>query len=185
MRRHLITPDEIGKYSRPISKHMEQELLEAFICEAEDLDIRPAIGDELYKQLLYTDGNAYFDNLINGVWGEDTFGHTFDETFDGDGGMCTAGLKKAIAYYVQARIVKWNNVQVTRFGAVTKNEEYSDKATGTERSNQSGQMMDLADRYLADCIRYIKANPDRYPSAGCCKGGVITNSRTNYRVIGD
>lgn len=186
-REHLIEPEEVGKYSRPISMHMDKDVVLSFISEVEEISIVPAIGEPIYKSLLANPTKESNRILLEGGWEDHSFDSTFDVTFAGGTDEArTVGLKKAIAYYVYARLLRWNDIQVTRFGSVKKDGDYSEKPYSTEKSSQYGEAVDIADKYMANVIEYIKRRRDRYPGSGCgCDNHTITNTRTRYRVIGD
>ena len=48
--RHLIEPCDVDKYARPCD--MDDEIIARAIEEAELLDIKPKLGDELFMRLL-------------------------------------------------------------------------------------------------------------------------------------
>lgn len=184
-REHLITPEEVGKYSRPISMHMDQDVVMSFISEVEEISIIPAIGESVYKSLLSNPAKGSNRILLDGGWEDHSFDSTFDKTFaTGTDEARTVGLKKAIAYYVYARLLRWNDIQVTRFGSVKKDGEYSEKPYGSEKSSQYGEAVDIADRCLANVVSYLERRRDRYPGSGC-NNHTIVNTRTRFSVIGD
>lgn len=63
---HIITPSEIVSLGRPIGKVDDDKLI-AYITEAEQMNIKPALGDELFLNIL-KDGetNDIYKVLLNG-----------------------------------------------------------------------------------------------------------------------
>ena len=59
--RHLIEPCDVDKYARPCD--MDDEIIARAIEEAELLDIKPKLGDELFMRLLT---HVQFAVLLNG-----------------------------------------------------------------------------------------------------------------------
>ena len=108
--RHLIEPRDVDKYARPCD--MDDEIIARAIEEAELLDIKPKLGDELFMRLLT---HVQFAVLING-------GEYTDECRNR---RHFVGLRRALAYYVWARLVKTSVNHLTRFGFVQKRDEYS------------------------------------------------------------
>ena len=106
MNNHLITPDDVQLLSRN-SSCLNPKDVNTYIEEAEQLDLKPAIGTALYMRLLNNTGNAQ-DNRALLYGGEYT-------TPCGDIAMF-AGVRKALAYYVYGRIVKNGGRTATRFG---------------------------------------------------------------------
>ena len=100
---HLITVGQCLALARPTSVHLDEDEVQAYITECEDMHIIPAIGF------------ANFQTAVN----SETFDKTFDDTFSAsiwlDGGAFTtdcecdgrtewcAGLRKTLAYYVYAK----------------------------------------------------------------------------------
>ena len=60
--RHLIEPCDVDKYARPCD--MDDEIIARAIEEAELLDIKPKLGDELFMRLLT---HVQFAVLLNGA----------------------------------------------------------------------------------------------------------------------
>lgn len=191
MDKRILQPKEIGYYSRPISNNMDEDTLKAYIEEAEDADIRKAIGDVFYQQILArmdTEEDPLLKILLEGGWYPHVFDKTFDATFGEDQPACDtyfSGLKKTIAYYALAKIIKGNDLQVTRFGLVHKDGDYSTRPSASERNAQYRDISSIADGYLAETLEYLRIYSDRYPHFKKCQGAHIKNNRTKFRVIGN
>ena len=172
---HIITPEEVKEYGRAMSSHVDKKVLEALIQETENMDIRPVLGVVFFNNLVEGDREEPFVKLLlDGGYYPYVFDPTFDATFQQPAVVLDAhfqGLKSAVAYYVQAKLVKTNDNQITRFGVMQKDSEY-----GTRPSF-------AADQYLRDTLEYLNIYRSRYPLFEC--GGRIRNNRTIYRIIGD
>lgn len=131
----IIQPEDVGVLSRPISQHIDKMLLTSYISEVEDSIIRRAIGDKLLRAVKEFP-DEYEDIL------------TDDEL--------TGGLRKAVAYYVYANLVKRGEIIVTRFGAVEKNDEYSTRLEHEKRNATYRDSMRTADMYLSIVVMYAK-----------------------------
>ena len=92
--RHLIEPCDVDKYARPCD--MDDEIIARAIEEAELLDIKPKLGDELFMRLLT---HVQFAVLLNG-------GEYTDECRNR---RHFVGLRRALAYYV------WEYSQATEY----------------------------------------------------------------------
>lgn len=143
----LITPSEVGKCGRPIEGKVKDTQLLAYICEAEQLNIKPVLGDKLYLDILANgETNEKYQKLLTGG--------TYTAA---DGNIYSfAGLKTCIAYYVFAKIVMVGDFQVTRFGTVFKESDYASHISTKERSDCYNDTLEVANSYLRDCIRYCK-----------------------------
>ena len=171
MQQYLITYDEVSSLSRPISIHIAQEKVDAYIRESEDIDIRPALGDALLLDI--KENPERYETLMNGGIYEDACG----------GKHSLAGLKTALAYYSYARMVKNADDNVTRFGFMNKQDEYSSRPDYREKSMAYNDAYSVACSYLKECVVYLNRHKDDFP---LYKGnGGIRSSLTTYKVIGD
>ena len=100
MRQYLITSDEVSTLARGMSIHVEQEKIETYIRESEDIDIKSAIGDALFIDI--QGSPEKYELLLNGGVYEDK-----------NGKHVMTGLKTALAYYAYARLVKNGDGHVT------------------------------------------------------------------------
>lgn len=187
---HLLLPHEISAYSRPISKHIDQDVLFAYIDETERTDIIPAIGGALFKSIINhivdKSDNALLDFLLEGGMYPKAYNSTFDGTTEGD--TYLAGLKKCASYYTLAKIIKGNDGQVTRFGYVEKNSEYSQRPYESEKNAAYREVASIADKYLAEVLAYLRTYAplyEDYQNYKCINKGAVVNNRTRYKVIGD
>lgn len=166
--RHLIEPYEVGKYARPCD--MDDEIIERAIEEAELLDVKPKIGDELFMRLRTHD---QFDVLLDG-----------GEYVDGCGNSRHfVGLRRALAYYVWARLVKSSVNHLTRFGFVQKRDEYSQATEYRERQTAYNDAFAVADGYMKACLAYIRAKPEIF--ADYTLKGKVRANRTKFKILGD
>lgn len=169
--RLLICLEDISALARPC--HVDNGLAERCIEEAQWLDLRPAIGDELFRELLHS---TEYDTLMNGGWWT-----------DGCGALRSfKGLKTALAYYAYARIVRVGSAVQTRFGLVDKSDEYSYHSSTKDRMAQYDEAFSIAYRHLMDALDYAEANLDER-WAKCCRAnkGRIRPETVKFKVIGD
>lgn len=168
-RKHLITLTEVMSLARSISTNIDEKNVDVFIDESEQLDVKPTIGDQMFIKLL--DGIEY-GRLMNGG------------RYDIDGkSYMFAGLKKALAYYVYARLVKGGNGTQTRFGFMEKNDDFSHRSDLKDRIAAYNDAFAVADKYLKECLRYMQANPTIFP--GYNGEGKMKMNRVKFKVIGD
>ncbi len=157
---HIISPKEIISLGRPIGKVDEPKLL-AYITEAEQMNIKPALGDELFLNIL-SDGetNETYKMLLSGGTYRDSSDnlHSF------------VGLKAALSYFVYAQNVMTGDFQSTRFGTVIKQGDYSQGISSKERSDCYNNALEVANHYLSECIAY-------------CKSKNLLGNRSNRKVL--
>lgn len=170
-----------------MSSHVDKNVLDSLIRETENVDIRPALGVLFFQNLVQADREEPFVKLLlNGGYYPYVYDPTFDATFQQPAVVLDAhfqGLKAAVAYYVQARLVKTNDNQITRFGVMQKDSEYGTRPSFAERNAQYNDLCAIADQYLRDTLEYLNIYRERYPLFGC--KGSIRNHRTIYRIIGE
>lgn len=171
MQQYLITTSEVATLSRGMSVHIDEDKIETYIRESESIDIKLALGDELYldvkehpeKYELLLDGGTYGDNR-------------------GEKKMFM-GIKTALAYYTYARIVKNGDGNVTRYGFVQKEDEYSSRPDIKEKVMAYNDAFSIADRYLKECVLFLNEKNDEYP---LYKGlGMMKVNRIKSKLIGD
>src|SRR5690349_3547506 len=112
-KRVIITLNDI-KTLRPTAE-LDGLRWEPFCTESQDQDLRPILGDGLYYDFMtkfYSTGDpmySSYQNLLNGVAytpnGQSVY-------FD--------GLKPMIGYFTLARLIQNNQLNITRYGVVTK-----------------------------------------------------------------
>ena len=144
---HIITPSEIVSLGRPIGKVDDDKLI-AYITEAEQMNIKPALGDELFLNIL-KDGetNDIYKVLLNGGTYKDSSEnlHSF------------VGLKTTLSYFVYAQNVMTGDFQSTRYGMRLKDGDYSSAISSKERSDCYNNALEVANHYLNECLAFCKA----------------------------
>lgn len=154
--KHLITTNELRTLGRPIGKVADDKLL-AFITEAEQLHVKPILGDELFLELLdeaAKDDDTTFDTdrqmLLNG-------GSYYAKVGDNCNAIRTfMGLRVALSYYVYAQNLMLGDIESTRFGSVIKNGDFSTHISSKERSDAYNNTIEVANSYLHECVSYCK-----------------------------
>ena len=170
MQKYLITTSEVSTLSRGMSVHVDEDKIETYIRESESIDIKSALGDALYLDV--KEHPEKYELLLDGGTYEDKCGK-----------QLLTGLKTALAYYTYARIVKNGDGNVTRYGFVQKENEYSSHIEFKEKVMAYDDAFSIAERYLKECVRFLQDKKDDYP---LYRGnGKIKANRTVYRVLGD
>lgn len=171
MQQYLITPDEVKKNARSIARLVSNDKIQVYIEESENIDIKNALGDSLYLDVVEKQEN--YDILLNG--GEYKTKRGERKVF--------VGLKKALSYFTHARLMKNGDYNVDRYGMTNKNSEYSSHTEYKEKVTAYNDAFDVAERYLKECVVYLNENKDSFP---LYKGnGGIRANRTVFRVLGE
>lgn len=165
--RPLISPEEVRKLARPTDA--DSDTVDRAIEEASQI-VKETIGGELFYRL--STGVKYGLLMEGGTY----------ETRCGRIRMF-AGLKKALAYFTYARIIKTGNVRSSRFGLVSKNGDYSSHAGQEEIAQAYRDAYSFGQRYLQECLVYIMGNPGIFPDYR--NHGQLGPDTMEVRVIGD
>lgn len=171
MQQYLITTHDVSSLSRGMSVHVDEDKIETYIRESESIDIKSALGDALYLDV--KENPDKYKLLLDGGTYEDKCGEK----------KIFMGIKTALAYYTYARIVKNGDFNVTRYGLMQKEDEYSSRPDIKEKVMAYNDAFSIADRYLKECVRFLEEKNDDYP---LYKGnGKIKANRTVFRILGD
>lgn len=183
----IITTEEVKRLGRNISAHIDKATIEALIKETENREIRPVLGVTFFQNLVEGDTEEPFAKLLlNGGYYPHIFDPTFDATFTQEAIVLDAhfqGLKTAVAYYVQAKLVKTADSQMTRYGLMQKDSEYGYRPSTAERNDQYNDLVSIADQYMRDTLEYLNIYSERYPLFNG-SGKRVKNNRTIYRILG-
>ena len=160
----LLQYNEISEYARDMSIHMDEKRVNAFIREAENIDLKPTLGYLLEE--IKQEPSKYTILLEGGEY----------KTECGEKKVLV-GLKAALAYYAYSRIIKSGDLNIARFGAVYKEVNESSRPTEKERVIASNDAYAVANRYLQECVEYLGSD--------CKQKRTIKSNRIIYKVIGD
>lgn len=155
---------------------VDSDKLSAFINEAEQLHIKPIIGDSLYLRLVRDlekteeERDPLLVKLLDG--GTYTIADCACEEDDGE--RYFDGLKVALSYFVYAQNVMSGDFESTRYGMVIKQDDYSNRLSDKNRSDNYNNVLDMANGYLQECVTYCKA-------VGLIKG--VGRPKSHYEAI--
>lgn len=148
---HLITPDEFKTLSRPVSVHLDDGDVQAYINECEQLYIIPAIGYGNFKAAV-TDGD--WDSSLDDSF-DKSVAVSGGEWSDGDTLQNCVGLKTALAYYVYAKIARSDGSIYSRAGFMRHEDQYAQHVDDS-KLKQYNDVMNIAEQYLGNCLSYLQ-----------------------------
>jgi hypothetical protein len=130
--------------------------LNPYIKEAQELDLLPILGQELYWALMEdfeaSPSLATYSDLFNGS--EYTLnGRTYKHQ----------GLKPALIYFTYARYRMNANEEETATGLVIKNNPYSEPASEKSIARRVDQARSAAFAYMEPVIKFLNDNEEDYP----------------------
>lgn len=151
----LLTDATNIRAIKPLSINIDQnKKVTPAIRDAQEFDLRPFLGDELYKAIqddIAGSGTDYAD-LMN-------------ETEYTHGGRIyvSPGLRNTCSLYAYARIKSDGNEHDTAFGTVNKLNPYSSGVPEATISRQVREIREQADVYLQRVKAYLDRNENLYP----------------------
>jgi hypothetical protein len=160
--KHLITPAEFAELARPVSIHLDDNEVQAFINECEQMYIIPAVGYGNFKAAVTdTTWDSTIDDtfkpatVINGGEWTLTRGHACQcDTAEKELQYCV-GLKTTLAYFVYAKMARADGAIYSRSGFMQHDDQYAHHVDDS-KLKQYNDVMTIAETYLGDCMRYIK-----------------------------
>lgn len=168
MQPYLITYNEVFELTRKMSAHIDKDKIDSFIREAENMDLKPVMGDSLLYAVRREP--TAFTALLNGGMYKSASGDI--KTFE--------GLKSALAYFTFARFVRNGDGNVTRVGFTVKDNEHSTRASDVEKERTYNDTRAIAERYLRECMDFVKVDEK---CQSCC--GERRRKEGKYKVLGD
>ena len=129
------------KNIRPIADNIPSSRITIYLKEAENLYVIPAFGASLFKNI--SDNQENYTTLLEGGF-YDNDKHYF------------AGLRKSIAYIAYSKMILNQDFNVTAFGTMFKNSEYSEHSNEKTLLRISNDALAIGLRYLDECLDYLK-----------------------------
>ena len=148
--------------------HIEKDKIDSFIREAENMDLKPVLGDSLLIAIRRNPSD--FKALLNGGVYVNPYGE--EKSFE--------GLKSALAYFTFARFVRNNEGNVTRSGFMVKDNEHSSRASETEKERTWNDVRAIGEKYLRECMEFVTQDE---VCRSCC--GEPKRKEGKYKVLGD
>ena len=174
MREHIIGLSGFRELARPTSQHVDEREVTKYIEECEDMYIIPAIGLAMFKKLC---GNIEIEMpehiLLNG-------GEWMDEPCGcGDGVLKKChGLRKALSYFVYARMIQNDGSIMTRTGLMQHNDEYASRSDDKNRVRKYDEVVHVAEAYLSSSLEYMRH------MTGDCGVRKVRGTRIRIHAIG-
>ena len=176
---HLITPAQFKVLARPTSCHLDDTEVMSFISECEDVFIIPFIGFANFEKAVHSESFAgVFDETFSvSLWLDGGSFETSDCGCNKRTEWCV-GLRKTLAYYVYAKMLRADGTIVARAGAMRHNDQYAQHIDPNRK--QYDDVMNIADGYMAGCTLYAKTH-----SVECNAVKKVRGKRATIKAIGD
>jgi hypothetical protein len=148
------------KHVRPIADNInEGKRIQPYINEVEKLYLIPYLGAKRFKEI--SENKSEHEDLFKGGF--------YDED-----SKYFAGLNEASGYLVYSRFLKNNQVNVTAFGVVVKQGQFSEQVDEKTLIRSANDAEKIGLEYLNQCLEYL--NQDS------CKNTKV--SKRKFRAIG-
>lgn len=171
---NLIDINDIQAVIVEMSANVESERMERFIVEAQEFDIKPVLGRALYLAFV----NGLSTSPVETIYEELFNGKTYlDKSINSN--ISFEGVKLALIYYSYARFLNNQNSNVTAFGIVQKENDFSAPSDEKRIARLVTAATQAAEAYKNDFIKFLNDNSTDYPlwlkentSSIATKGGI-------------
>jgi len=155
MDKYLIKEADFVPY-KDISENIDEDRLKTYILDAQFIEIRGFLGQELYKKIQddYDEVLGVFtDPLLTALW----FGIAYNN-------VEYYGLKPALVQYSYARLLEHIQLNITRAGVRKFDDEESEEVLQSQIYDKSNAAKSMALAYTSDATTYLDFNSSKYPS---------------------
>lgn len=126
------------------------------ILEAQEFDLKPVLGDEMYLKLLEEKANSFPDTLYADLWNGKEYTYNNDK-------YVFQGIKQALIYWSYARIITNLGQDDTAFGVMQKLNDYSQQVDSKTLAMRIKQAQSGAVAFQNDFIAYLDRKREDYP----------------------
>jgi hypothetical protein len=152
----LITKQTIQQYKQ-VSKSVSDDLINPHILEAEFLDLKPLLGEDLYADLVANTGDSKYIDLMEGkVYTCNGKNYSFN------------GLKSVLSNFAYARYVVFSSFIDTPFGLVTKSNQDSQPVGGSDKRMMGKAAEQAAYSYFNEVRDFLNRNTTIYDKWNVC-----------------
>lgn len=166
---NILTPAEIKNY-KDIGKVIDENKVNAIIEQTQITDLKNALGDRFYFDLLNNFETENYQPLLNGSSFE-YFGINYYHD----------GIKALLSDYFMAKYVLQVNTNFTPFGATVKQTDNSEPADRNSLKDISTQQLQLAGARLEIIKMYLNASTLIFPQWNNNTYGSETPTERTFR----
>lgn len=170
----LIDRDDVMMW-RPVSTVIDETLdLTPYIREAQDIDIRPTLGDALYYDMLTNVSQQKYVDLLGGI----------DYTDSANNTVSFRGLKAALSYFFWARYIDMRGVVDSPAGFIRGNlGQYAESLDRKTIDMQANKARQIGDQYLFDCKKFLRLNTTTYTKYLLSDKKPLAGATVKYHTI--
>lgn len=168
----LINKNDFREYKQ-LSKGRDLEVVEQYIQEAQDIDLRELMCDSFYFDLIKNWQEPEYQKLIHG--GSYTDADGIQREYK--------GLKAALVYFSYARYVMRSSSVDTAFGMVQKTDANSQPVPLSEKRDIRDSSIQTANRYWLDVKKYLDEKEDVFTKWKDCCGCSENKNKSKVDII--
>lgn len=192
----IIDADYIRFNVRDIAANISADRLRNFIREAENIDIRNAIGVDVWRRLsdygpvqIDNEGSLLLDERGCPILVNTEYAVSDEEAKLLMGGYYISecgceeyfeGLLLALGYFAYARILREQSLNVTAYGVVVKEGELSSPADTKAIAAAALNARNIAEAYLGNTLQYWSTIKNK----GCCGEAQMPKRMRKFIPIG-
>ncbi|UPT66887.1 MAG: hypothetical protein M0D57_21070 [Sphingobacteriales bacterium JAD_PAG50586_3] len=167
----LISVTDFAAYKELSVNIDDTTRINPYILQAQQFDLKPLVGEVFYKDII--DNPTSTENsllLTGGAYAYQNKSYEF------------SGLKSALVYFAYARLLENQNINVTRFGVVFKNNaDVSERVDEKTLQRLILQARNQARAYWDECEVFLNRQSTDFP---LWSKAPITKPRINISAIG-
>jgi len=171
---NIITITDIQAAIPDMSVNIEEEKVTRYIAEAQEFDLKSVLGRALH--FAFVEGLAASPQVE--IYSELFEGKTYLDTGLNQN-ISFAGVKKAMIYWSYARFLNNQDTNVTSFGIVQKENEFSKPSEEKRIARLVTAAIAAATAYKNDFVKFLNDNSTDYPlwlventTSNATKGGI-------------
>ena len=145
---------------RDFSQNLSEGKVNIFIREAQTMEVRAFLGRSLWNRLTTDydeDTKTFTDPALDALWFGTVYVNPKGETITYNGYMAAA------IYWAYARMLAQNQVNVSRFGVESVQNEISEDVSNAQIRIKNRDAEGIALQYQQDALTYLKDNASTYP----------------------
>ncbi len=142
----------------PLSKHIDNDKIEANILRSQQADLKPVLGDPLYY--------AFIEDYDSpGVFTSPQYQKLFDggEYLYNNETIYFSGCRSLLASFAYNRISAINKINVVRGGTVVKTIEQSETGANADIRHASRKAFEEATRIEKEVLQFLYTERSSYP----------------------
>jgi hypothetical protein len=172
----LLSHSELLEFKH-ITGNIPSAMFDRYVLEAQELDLRPLLGIDLYIALVEDFEASPSLATYSDLWNGSTY-DILTKKFKHE------GLIPVLAYYTYARYIQNSGVNSTPYGLVEKKNDFSQPTSEKTIARKISQAQSGAKAYWERTRKYILDHPEIFETLYNCQGNYTTGQGIKIRAVG-